>query len=635
MINFELGFKLPEPWSGKSFHTKQLGAVNFLVGPNGSGKSRFASTLKGILPNARMLSTDRMQGMEGAAGLRSIFGDQFSTGLAKNHFGHLKNSGSQFGTGVDSLILLEERLDLRIQVEATLSHLFNRRIALDWDSGHLVARASLGRTGTSYRLDREECHGIKELLILLTHLYNDEHSELIIDEPELNLHPQYQSFFMQEVRRMAGDPRVDRSKKVIFLITHSPFILDFRSMEDVKSVISFDLRHESPRHLFDLSDIESSRISPIVPRLNVHHKQLFFSDNPVFVEGILDARLVSALQEARGGSVAGAGSCIVDAGGCEEVNHYLRLCLAFGKSAYFLYDLDSLFRGNLRSCIRSDGTVQSFLSSVGVGNDFAKYCGDLDSRLTALIDMLLATKTIPESLNRLVEFLSELGPRRDWTTERHSRARTAALTAISRHRAEVANATSEAMVADIEGRLNLICEALRKKNVLLLPGGTLERYLPSYTGDHYSIADAAKSASVDEELRVLSTCLSASEMERRYGVLFELICALPAKPPVDVSPVLMDYVASYIHALQGAIVSQPDMEYPQVRAYMESRQKTTEKIFSLESMTRSPDGRFNAVVKVASMLGQPARTIPVSDDTNAGMRRFTLVDALEVTLPES
>src|SRR5207237_8917935 len=129
----------------------------------------------------------------------------------------------------------------RIHVEATLSHLFNRRIILEWDSGNLVARAVIGETGSTYRLDRDECHGIKELLVLLTHLYNDEHPYLIIDEPELNLHPQYQAFFMQEVRKLAGDPAADKKKKVIFLVTHSPFILDFLSAEDVKSVISFSL----------------------------------------------------------------------------------------------------------------------------------------------------------------------------------------------------------------------------------------------------------------------------------------------------------------------------------------------------------------------------------------------------------
>ena len=280
MINLSLTFPLPEPWKNKTFQTQAIGPINFLVGPNGSGKSRFASTLKGHLSNARLLNTDRLQGMESTAALRNFIGDHFAAGFAKNQFTNFKNSGIQFGAGLDTFVLLEERLDLRIQVEATLSHLFNRKITLEWDSGNLVARAAIGLTGTSYRLDRDECHGIKELLVLLTHLYNDEHPYLIIDEPELNLHPQYQAFFMQEVRRVAGDPQLDRLRKIVFLITHSPFILDFRTVEDVKSVISFDLKHEVPRHIFGLGPAESARLATLVPRLNVHHKQLFFSDNP-------------------------------------------------------------------------------------------------------------------------------------------------------------------------------------------------------------------------------------------------------------------------------------------------------------------------------------------------------------------
>jgi len=172
VINKKLSFGLPLPWKDKTFSTDQIGAINFLVGPNGSGKSKFAGALKGSLGNARLLGTDRLSGMEQNNALRGMFGDHFSNGLAKSHFTHLKNAG-QAGFGIDTVVLLEERMDLRIQVEATLSHLFNRKIMLEWDSGNLVARAILGDSGTSYRLDRDECHGIKELLVLLTHLYND------------------------------------------------------------------------------------------------------------------------------------------------------------------------------------------------------------------------------------------------------------------------------------------------------------------------------------------------------------------------------------------------------------------------------------------------------------------------------
>lgn len=623
MINKALSFDLPIPWKQKKFETSQIGTINFLVGPNGSGKSKFAEALRSHLGNARMLGTDRLSGMEQTNALRSLFGDHFASGLAKNHFSHYKNAGQQ-GSGIDTIVLLEERMDLRIQVEATLSHLFNRKIILEWDSGNLVARAVLGETGDSYRLDRDECHGIKELLVLLTHLYNDEHPYLIIDEPELNLHPQYQAFFMQEVRKVAGDPSADKKKKVVFLVTHSPFIIDFRSIEDVKSVISFNLNHSIPNHILDLDPAATARLSTLVPRLNVHHKQLFFSDNPIFVEGILDAQLVGTMQEARGVSVAGAGSCIIDAGGCEEVNRYLDLCIAFGKSAHFLYDLDSLFGGNLRACVKDDGSVQSFLVTAGVGSDFSKYCGELDRKLTAVIDRLIAVNPVPQLLTRLVEFLTKLGPRAQWNGKGWSKARVSVMTAISRNRSAVIAAISQTDIEEIEGRLKQIVIALKQINVILLPGGRLERYLPKYAGDHYELTDDAKRKAVGEEIEEMAKAMTATELATRYGELYQAVCALPSKVSVDVERVLRDYLSHYIHDLQAAVVSNPTWRLDQVQAQLNTIQRATIKVFSVQELNRGPHKEFSAVVAIAEMLGQKQRLVRVNHQTNAGMGEFKI-----------
>jgi hypothetical protein len=624
VLDLPIDFVLPDPWQGKRFAAQSVGAINFLVGPNGSGKSRFGVALKAQYVGARLLNTDRLEGMEGSGALRRFLGDHMPQGLSKNHFPQFKQSGTEFGSGMDTFILLEERLDLRIQVEATLSHLFNRLIMLEWDSGNLVAKATEGAAGKPYRLDRDECHGIKELLVMLTHLYNEESPYLIIDEPELNLHPQYQAFFMQEVRRVAGDPRKDKSKKVVFLITHSPFILDFKSVDDVKSVLSFDLQHSVPRQLLDLGAPETARLKTLVPRLNVHHKQLFFSDNPVFVEGILDAQLVAAVQEARGVSIAAAGSCIIDAGGNEEVNHYLDLCIALGKNAYFLYDLDSLFRGNLRGCIRPDGGVQSFLAAAGVGADFTRYCGELDRILTSALDTLVAAPDTPAALAPLIAFLKQWGPKANWASDRLAKGRVAVVTAISRKSAEMITVLSPAIVSDIEGRMQQICAALRQKNVLLLPGGTLERYMPSYTGDHYAIADEAKSAALQSELTILAGGLSAEALAARYGVLYELICALPSKDPVDADPVLMGYLSDYIHSFQSAVITNKEWRLDEFEAFMSTHHTQTAKVFALQSFTRGDHGSFNSTVRVSPMLGQETRYVTVTEQTNAGMRKFEL-----------
>jgi hypothetical protein len=622
VIPLELSFPLPPPWHSVQFKASSVGKINFLVGPNGSGKSRFISKLKELLPGARLLSTDRLAGMEGGQGaFRNLWGDHLAGGIAKSSFPNFKQGGATSGLGMDTFILLEERLDLRIRVEATLSHLFNRVITLEWDSGNLVAKAAVGRTGTSYRLDREECHGIKELLVMLSHLYNEEYPYLIIDEPELNLHPQFQAFFMQEVRRAAGDPKAEKSKKIVFLVTHSPFILDFKNVEDVKSVISFDLAHKPPRQILDLDVAGTDRLAKLVPRLNVHHKQLFFSDNPVFVEGILDAQLVAELQNARGVSMAGAGSCIIDAGGNEEVNHYLELCSALGKTAYFLYDLDSLFRGNLRACVRSDGGIQSFLASLGVGNDFGKYCGALDAVLTSLIDAVIAKATSTKT--DLSMYLSQWGPRTEWASDRYAKGRVATLTAISRTRSEVVGLTSESQVKDVEGRLLQICAALKQKNIFLLPGGTLERYLPSYTGHPYEIVDDAKNTAVAMELEFMTSVTDTNVLASRYGELYHVVCALPSKATVDPDPVLKSHLSDYIHALQSAIVQNASWNLDELRAFLATRHAATSKIFVLTQFKRTATG-FDADITVAPLFGGPGRHVVVTEQTNAGMRSFKL-----------
>ncbi len=189
---------------------------------------------------AKLLGTDRLREMANPGQLGRSYGDHFAAGYPKSSFEHLRQAGGE-GSGVDTFLLLEDRLDLRIRVEATLSPLFDRDVVLDWDSGSLVPKAAMRKSGESYRLDRDECHGIKELLVLLTHLYDERHDYLIVDEPELNLHPQYQTFFMQEVRKVTQKQDASGTAKIVFLITHSPFILVLRSHDDVKSVISFDL----------------------------------------------------------------------------------------------------------------------------------------------------------------------------------------------------------------------------------------------------------------------------------------------------------------------------------------------------------------------------------------------------------
>ena len=618
VISMTLSFGLPLPWEGKTFSADQIGAINFLVGPNGSGKSRFAAQLASQLNNARLLGSDRLSGMEQIRPLERFVGDPFREGIAKNHFPALKEAGAT-GSGIDAVVILQERIDLRIQIEATLSHLFDRDITLEWDSGNLLPKAQIRGRGQSYRLDREECHGIKELLVLLTHLYDDTRQYLIIDEPELNLHPQYQAFFMEEVRKVANDPTDDR-KKIVFLITHSPFILDLRSSDDLKSVIAFDLQHSTPKQIASL-DVDISAKSSLTRRLNAHHKQLFFSDNPVFVEGIHDAWLVEAIMGARGVSAARAGSCIIDAGGDKEVNQYLKLCQGLGKEAHFIYDLDSLFSGELRACIKDDESIQGILLSAGLGYDFGKYCGQLDKKLTCMIKKLLSVQ-VPHNLDRLTSFLGSIEGS-EWQPQQWAKARMAVMKAINRYREDMVAVVTEQSVKDIEGHRDQILSTLREKNIHVLPGGTLETYLPYFLGDEYQPDDTAKKKAVLAELDEI-VGLTEVELSSRYGELYDIVRRLPSKTEVDVDIVLRNHLADYIHELQKVVVKNPIWGQNRIEAQINSSEPSRAKMFSICAFKRGQNGKFHAIVEIAGLLGHGKRWTEVDEHTIAGMLEFAM-----------
>ena len=617
MIEHKLRFALPEPWKDTHFQTERFGPINFLVGPNGSGKSRFAEALKDNLPNARLLGTDRLRGMNKNEGL-GFLGDNFEEGFRRSWFNHFKTAGKKFGFGLDTFVLLEERPDIRILVEATLSHLFDRHIFFEWNSGNLIPKATLGESGGNYRIDHDECHGIKELMVLLTHLHNDQHPYLIIDEPELNLHPQFQSFFMQEARKVASEPIPGTRKKVIFLITHSPFLIDVRSIDDLRSVLSFDLQYSIPKSLADIDDQAADRLSTLISRINVHHKQLFFSDNPIFVEGILDAQIIEAIQERRNVSVTAAGSCIIDAGGCGEVNKYLELCREFGKRAFFFYDLDSLFTGNLRQCIKSESEVSAFLAELGLGCSFAKYCGGLDQKLTELINTISACND--PGVADLKNYLDEITEGGTPQGKQLQKARIATLVTMTRSKEDLIAATSQALVADIQGRLNQIIVALRKVNVILLPGGALEHYLPSYKGPLYGLKEGAKRAAVESEVVLLGSGAS-TDLKARYGELFDSISLLPATSEVDTDATLKRYLGNYVHELQGLVLDHPSWSANELNAYFANAPSGLGRLFTVSAFNRTGGDKFEATISISGPTS--ARVVSVSQDTNAGMRNFS------------
>lgn len=411
MINIPVKISVPEIWKGQ-FEKDNWNPINFIVGANGTGKSLFSEQLKQELQRkglkVRLLTAERLSGFE-KSDYSFFTSGQMSSGLNISNFNNYKNYGEQYGLSTSAFVILKERLDIRIKIEALLSDLFKKSIRLVEEGGYLKPKMQNIEGGEEYVLKEKECHGLKEIITLLTFLYDERYSCIIFDEPELHLHPQFQSFFLNEVRKLAGNPLQDPTKKLFFIITHSPYFLDLRSLDDLKSVI---VCHTSqvPTYIKD-GDLDTQDIyvlSRFLPRFNTHHKQFFFSPNPVFVEGYTDQQIITLLFEKCEMNIAASGSSIIDVGGKDELAVFYKLCKKLAINSQIIVDYDAFFRGKLREFFSKDQSVIDCFVKEAMGTDVASCIGEIERRLIDIADIIEKATSTDTQLQNLITFLIEL-----------------------------------------------------------------------------------------------------------------------------------------------------------------------------------------------------------------------------------
>ena len=201
------------------------------------------------------------------------------------------------------------------------------------------------------------------------------------------------------------------------------------------------------------------------------------------------------------------------------------------------------------------------------------------------------------------------------------------MTAISKHRNEVVSLTCDVDVADAEARLRQILTVLKEKRVNVLPGGTLERYLPAYSGDDYDITDDAKRQAVDAEMD------RNGKANDGFRIIIPLrgslaVCNLPSKPDVDLEADLSS-TPDYIHFLQSAATDNPEWTIDQITPRLRSIQPATASLFSVQELTRGENSQFRATIRIPRLFGRKPRLVRVTQDTNAGTRNFEIEDDVD------
>ena len=321
MTQLETKVRVPFLWGKSVFKKSKWSQINLIVGPNGSGKTILAQEL-----------TKQFQ----------------ASGKSVRFIGSERS---------DELSILRDNEKIREKTERVLSDMFGKSITFIQDiDGTFIPIVRNKAWNVEYMMEDAECHGLQKIIGLLTNLYSSTTDVVIFDEPELHLHPQFQLFFMNEIRNEAKH----HCNKLFFLITHSPFFIDLRTPEDLEGVIVCHI-NRPPTHIEELNREDEALFRRFLPRFNTYHKQFFFSDNQIFVEGYTDQQMFTYLLPYVENKANTAGTSVIDVGGKDELGVFCKVCSLIGTDARIITDLDSLFSGKLRDVVCNDSRVNSWL----------------------------------------------------------------------------------------------------------------------------------------------------------------------------------------------------------------------------------------------------------------------------------
>lgn len=317
-----------------------------LLGPNGSGKTQLLRHLKNSLAQysagkrVRYISAGRLGPLES---FRSNYDGQR---VAPNFEGAQYLNRNQLHSRHDNETItgdfgtLSERPDILIKVQERLKTLFNRNIRIDWDGGFLKVYLSRNDFGTEYSSARE-ASGLLHLVGILAALYDDAVGVVLIDEPEVSLHPQLQAFLFQEMNKVAGYPS-EVGKKLIVIATHSTEFIQLHSVKDLASIVFCEDVLKAPVQIDPNQDeFNSRKIKALLARMGQEHKLALFSARPLLVEGPSDQIICSGLSRLLELNVEAGGSQILPVNGKGQMPVVINLMRLIGKKTSVLADADA------------------------------------------------------------------------------------------------------------------------------------------------------------------------------------------------------------------------------------------------------------------------------------------------------
>lgn len=511
--------------------------LTFIVGPNGSGKTHLLKGLKGSFNSytnkkVRFISAGRLGPLEI---YRSNY-DQYDRPSEADNATHGHKSDSKYRHKIETingdLHTLSARTDILIKVRERLQKLFKRNIKIDWDAGNLKVSFARLDNSDSYYSSGREASGLLHLVGILSALYDDEVGVLLIDEPEVSLHPQLQAFLLKEITRVAGIPGEDGYKKIIVMATHSTEMIKISKTDDLLSFIFCnDLKEEPIQIPKNAGELKNGKLRTLITRLGQEHKLALFSRTPLLVEGPSDVIVCNALSDKLDLNLEAAGSQILPINGKEAMPETVKLFRLMGKTPTVLVDADCFADGlNLINAYFSDEEIRNIadtLASKQRMDGILKVTNDIYNKFCTLVD-----KNWDE--------IAEIAKNHPYFTllqdEVLNKKRSVLCTLLNHD-----NLSGE--WDRLKNRITALFNIFEEVGLFILRKGALESYYDD------NVIEDKVNASVIESEKILS--LSEDNLESRYQDIIKCLKYASDSESIDESRAIRDELLSFVSPIHA------------------------------------------------------------------------------------
>jgi hypothetical protein len=451
--------------------------LTLILGPNGSGKTHLLRGLRQSLSSyldgkkIRFLSAGRMGALEP---FRSDFDGNRGGNprYDETHYGRKSDQARRHEneTILGDIQTLAARPDILIKIQERLRKLFQRELTIIWDGGYLrVEFAHLEGATEPYSSGRE-ASGLLHLVGILSALYDDDVGALLIDEPEVSLHPQLQAFLLGEVIAVAGRPAVGSNKKLIVMATHSTEMVEIESPQDLASIVfCYDLAKEPVQIAPTVAELKNKRIQELIARLGQEHKLALFSKRPLLVEGPSDVMICGALARKTNNHLEAAGSQLLPVIGKGQMAIVAKLFRLLGKQPVLLVDADGIADGlDLATSVLANNKDADRLASEHGAGSAIELAGNIYRDFCAVVD-----KHWPE-ISPYAEMHAYWINRKDDETK--ARRRSAFCALIGNDEFLLSNPDRGGQWRATKTRLSVLLSLLGSQGCFVLKRGTVESY---------------------------------------------------------------------------------------------------------------------------------------------------------------